>query len=101
MGELFAVEAEARKILENAVNDVNVTLTAADLTAAQTIFTFEEETETILQAKETFNLDTNGVLSYVANQLYAETPTLRALIREPAKISLKDELSQSLLPSPP
>jgi len=90
--ELFAVQAETKKVLENALNDVNVTLTEADLTAAQTLFTFAEETETIQQAKETFNLDTNGVLSYMANQLYAEAPTLRASIREPAKISLKDEL---------
>jgi len=90
--ELFAVQAETKKILENALNDVNVTLTAADLTAAQTIFTFAEETETIKQAKETFNLDTNGVLSYMANQLYADAPTLKASIREPAKISLRDEL---------
>jgi len=90
--ELFAVQAETTKILENALNDVNVTLTAADLTAAQTLFTFAEETETIQQAKETFNLDTNGVLSYMANQLYAEAPTLRASIREPAKISYRDEL---------
>lgn len=90
--ELFAVQAETKKILENAMNDVNVTLTEADLTAAQTIFTFAEETETIQQAKETFNLDTNGVLSYMANQLYADAPTLKAKIREPAKISLRDEL---------
>merc|ERR1719330_190041 len=90
--ELFAIQAETKKILENALNDVNVTLTEADLTAAQTIFTFAEETETIQQAKETFNLDTNGVLSYMANQLYAEAPTLRALIREPAKISFREEL---------
>lgn len=90
--ELFAIQAESKKILENAWNDVNVTLTEADLTAAQTIFTFAEETETIQQAKETFNLDTNGVLSYMANQLYAEAPTLRASIREPAKISFREEL---------
>jgi len=90
--ELFAVQAETKKILDNALNDVNVTLTAADLTAAQTMFTFAEETETIQQAKEVFNLDTNGVLSYMANQLYAEAPTLRASIREPAKVSRRDEL---------
>jgi len=90
--ELFAVQAETKKILENALNDVNVTLTAADLTAAQTMFTFAEETETIQLAKETFNLTTNGVLSYMANQLYAEAPILKASIREPAKISHRDEL---------
>jgi len=90
--ELFAVQAETKKILDNALNDVNVTLTAADLTAAQTMFTFAEETETIQQAKETFNLTTNGVLSYMANQLYAEAPILKASIREPAKISHRDEL---------
>lgn len=90
--ELFAVKAEATKILENALNDVNVTLTEADLTAAQTMFTFAEETETIKQAKETFNLTTNGLLSYMANQLYAEAPTLKASIRAPADISVRDEL---------
>jgi len=90
--ELFAVQAESTKILENALNDVNVTLTEADLTAAQTMFTFAEETETIKQAKETFNLTTNGLLSYMANQLYAETPNLKASIRAPVDISVRDEL---------
>jgi len=90
--ELFAARDEARKILEKAANDVNVTLTEADLKAQQTTFAFQAEKETIKQAIDNFNLDTNGVLSYLANQLYAKAPTLKATIREPAQISYREEL---------
>jgi len=89
---LLAAQEETQKILEKAANDANVTLTEAELKAQQTTFSFQREKETIVQAMDNFNLTTNGVLSYLANQLYAKAPTLKAAIREPAKISQKDEL---------
>ena len=89
---LLAAKQEEEKIKAKATNDANVVLTEAGLKAQQTTFAFSEETATIKQAIENFNLDTNGVLSYLANQLYARAPTLKAAIREPAKISLRDDL---------
>jgi len=89
---LFTAEKEAEKIMNKAMNDVNVTLTLADLKAEETTYAFARETEIIKQAKLNFKLDTNGVLSYIANQLYAKAPNLMASIREPAQISVKDEL---------
>jgi len=89
---LLAAKQEEEKIKAKATNDANVALTEAGLKAQQTTFAFSEETATIKQAIENFNLDTNGVLSYLANQLYARAPTLKAAIREPAKISLRDDL---------
>jgi len=89
---LKAAKEEEKKIKAKAANDAKVALTEARLKAQQTTFAFSEETATIKQAIENFNLDTNGVLSYLANQLYAKAPTLKAAIREPAKISLRDDL---------
>merc|ERR1712008_75956 len=89
---LKAAKEEEKKIKATAANDAKVALTEARLKAQQTTFAFSEETATIEQAIENFNLDTNGVLSYLANQLYAKAPTLKAAIREPAKISLRDDL---------
>lgn len=90
--ELLAAEEEAIKIFDRANNDVNVTLTEAKLKADEIIFAFTKETEVLTQAKTSFGLDDNGVISYMANQLYAKVDHLTVVAGEPAKISLKDEL---------
>jgi len=89
---LLAAMEEAKKIMNQANNDVNVTITAAELMAEQTLYAFEKETETIRQARESFELDSKGVISYLANQLYAKAPVLKAAIQEPVVISHRGEL---------
>lgn len=90
--EFLAAEQEAKKILDGAENDVNITITAALLKANQTLFAFEQETQTIVQAKEKFDLDNKGIISYLANELYAKVPNLKASVLEPVQISHREEL---------
>lgn len=89
---LLAAEQQAVKILDGARNDVNVTITAAEFSASQTLFAFEQETKTIAQAKDSFQLDNKGMISYLANQLYAKAPSLKASILEPVEVSHREEL---------
>jgi len=88
----LAAQDEAKKILNKAEKDVNVTLTLAKLKAEEITYSFVREKEILEEAMKSFNLDANGVISYLANQLYASTPNLKASIEEPAQISLKDKL---------
>ena len=90
--ELLTAQEEAIKIKDRAMNDVNVTLTEAQLKANEITFAFGKETEVLTQAKANFGLDDNGVISYMSNQLYAKVDQLTVIAGEPAKISLKDEL---------
>mmetsp|Transcript_3697 Transcript_3697/g.5574 ORF Transcript_3697/g.5574 Transcript_3697/m.5574 type:complete len:311 (+) Transcript_3697:102-1034(+) len=90
--ELLAAEEEAKKIMENAFNTANITITQANLKAEETEFAFSKEKEVLVQAQTTFGLDNNGLLSYTATQMYASTSKLSASVGEPSKISRKDEL---------
>ena len=89
---LLAALEEAHKILDGARNDANVTLTEANLKAQEITFAFEREALVLLEAKNTLNLTSNGILSFMANQLYASVPNLMVVAGEPAKLSRKDEL---------
>lgn len=91
--DLLAAKEEAVKILASAENSASVTLTKAGLKADETKFSFQKEKEVLEQAKENFNLDSNGILAYMSNQLYASVRRLEAHTGEPAKISRKDKLS--------
>ena len=90
--EKLAAEEEARKILDSAYNTGNVTLIEANLKAQETLFAFEKETEVLEQAKDSFNLTTDGILAYMTNQLYASTGSLAVTVGEPAKMSRKNLL---------
>lgn len=90
--ELLAASQEATRLMDNAYNTGNVTITQAYFKANETAFAFEKEKEVLLQAKINFNLDNNGVLAYMTNQLYETTEGLSASFGEPAIISRKDEL---------
>jgi regulator of protease activity HflC (stomatin/prohibitin superfamily) len=94
--ELLASREEARKILDKAYNDGNVTIIQADLKAEETTFAFQREQEVLVKAKEQFNLGPNGILAYMTNQLYASTRNLDVVVGEPAKISRKNELQDEL-----
>mmetsp|Transcript_18424 Transcript_18424/g.27314 ORF Transcript_18424/g.27314 Transcript_18424/m.27314 type:complete len:334 (+) Transcript_18424:92-1093(+) len=90
--EKLAAEEEARKIRDSAYNTGNVTLIEADLKAQETEFAFLKETEVLKQAIDNFNLNTDGILAYMTNQLYASTRSLSVTVGEPAKMSRKDLL---------
>jgi len=92
MTELLAAKDGAKKIIASALNSANVTITRAELKASETVFSIEKEKDVLVQAKTNFNLDANGILAYMANQLYASVTKLEASVGEPAKISRKDEL---------
>mmetsp|Transcript_8997 Transcript_8997/g.10456 ORF Transcript_8997/g.10456 Transcript_8997/m.10456 type:complete len:240 (+) Transcript_8997:524-1243(+) len=93
---LLAANEEAVKILANAYNQGNVTITRAELKANETLFSFEKEKEVLLQAQTNFKLNANGVLAYMTNQLYATVGKLEAYTGEPAKISRKNQLGDEL-----
>eukprot|EP00541_Cyclophora_tenuis_P014533 CAMPEP_0116541814 /NCGR_PEP_ID=MMETSP0397-20121206/680_1 /TAXON_ID=216820 /ORGANISM="Cyclophora tenuis, Strain ECT3854" /LENGTH=346 /DNA_ID=CAMNT_0004065775 /DNA_START=98 /DNA_END=1138 /DNA_ORIENTATION=- len=90
--ELLTAQEEARKILDTARNDAEVTLTEARLKANETLFAFTTEAEVISRVKSALNLTTDGVLAYLANDLIAEASNLTVAATEPAKFSRRDEL---------
>lgn len=90
--ELLAAQEEARKIQDTARNDAEVTLTEARLKANETLLAFTTEAGVIRRVKDTLNLTTDGVLSYLANDFIAEVPDLRVSATEPAQFSRRDEL---------
>jgi len=91
--ELLAAQKQAQMIMDSAYNEGNITMTLANLKAQQTLYMFGKETQALTQAQEFMVLDTNGVLSYMANKLYAKVPYLSATLGEPARISRKNLLS--------
>lgn len=93
---LLAANEEAVKIMANAYNEENVTITKAQLKAEETLFALEKEREVLKQLQDTFQLDANGILAYMTNQLYASVDTLKAYTGEPAKISRKNQLNDEL-----
>jgi regulator of protease activity HflC (stomatin/prohibitin superfamily) len=90
--ELLAAKEEIKIILARAQNERNVTITEAQNIADQTLFAFEKETEVLQRVLNDFSLDANGIIAYMANQLYANAPKLKVSIGEPARVSRKDEL---------
>lgn len=89
----LAANEEALKILATANNDANVTLTRAYYMAEETKESLEKEQEVLIRATDAFNLDADGIISYMANQLYSKASNLKVISGEPARISLKDEIS--------
>uniref|UniRef100_A0A7S2V6Z9 Band 7 domain-containing protein n=1 Tax=Fibrocapsa japonica TaxID=94617 RepID=A0A7S2V6Z9_9STRA len=90
--ELLAANEEAQRITDTAFNEANVTVTQARLKAEEIAFAFQTEANIIVNVKQYLNLTTDGVLSYMANQLYAQAPNVKVSTAEPAKLSRKDEL---------
>ena len=90
---ILTAQERALQILDTAKNEANVTMTEALLRAQETFYGFENEAIVLAQIKDSLNLTTNGLLSYLANQLYADVQTLKVKAGEPAKLSRKDELS--------
>ena len=90
--ELLAAQEEARKILETATTEAEILITEAKLKAEETLFAFEQEASSIVKAKSSLNLTTEGVLAYTENMLIAQTKRLKVSAGEPAKLSRKDEL---------
>lgn len=91
--EFKAAEKQYEILIDRAWNEGNITLIVADYYAQHTLYRFEKESEVLSQAKEFLSLSTNGVLSYMANKLFATVPLLTARTGEPARISRKNQLS--------
>jgi prohibitin 2 len=89
---LLAANEQSRKILDTATNDANVTMTRAMLRAEETLFALETEARILSRVGTNLNLDSNGILSYMANKLYEAVPQLSVIGEEPAKLSRKEEL---------
>lgn len=90
--ELLAAKEETKTIIARAQNQRNVTITEAENIADQTLYAFEKEKEVLARVKVDFNLDANGIIAYMTNQLYANAPNLKVSLGEPARVSRKDEL---------
>lgn len=91
--EFKAAEKQYEIIIDRALNEGNITLIVADYYAQHTLYRFEKESEVLSQAQEFLSLSTNGVLSYMANKLFATVPLLTVRTGEPARISRKNQLS--------
>jgi prohibitin 2 len=89
---LLTSQEEARKILDTAANDANVTLTEAALKAQEIVFSFETEAQVLLEAQTTLGLTTDGLLAYLTNRMYETVSILHVSAGEPARLSRKDEL---------
>ena len=87
--ELLAAKEKAQKILDTATNDANVTIIEADLKKEETLFAFKKQQDVLVEAKDKFNYDTDGILAYMANHLYGATVNLGVIAGEPAKFSRK------------
>ena len=90
--ELLKAQEEARKILDTANNEADVMLTEAGLKADETTFAFSKEAETLVEVKESLDLTTDGVLTYLANTLLSEVDNLAVTMSEPARLGRVDEL---------
>ena len=90
--QLLKAQEESRKILNTANNEADVLLTEAYLKANETTYAFEQEAAAIVEVKESLNLTTEGVLTHLANNLYAEVKNLKVSAGQPAKLGREDEL---------
>ena len=91
--EFKAAEKQYEILIDRAWNEGNITLIVADYYAQHTLYRFEKESEVLSQAQEFLSLSTNGVLSYMANKLFATVPLLTVRTGEPARISRKKQLN--------
>lgn len=91
--EFKVAEKQYEILIDQAWNEGNITLIVADTYAQHTLYRFEKEMEVLSQAQAFLSLSTNGVLSYMANKLFATVPHLTVLTGEPARISRKNQLS--------
>merc|ERR1712043_1407 len=89
---LLTAQEETKKILDTAINEAEVVLTEAQLKAEETLFSFEKESQTLVNVKNSLNLTTEGVLAYLANMLLSEASTLQVMTGEPSKLSRKESL---------
>jgi regulator of protease activity HflC (stomatin/prohibitin superfamily) len=90
--KLLAANEQARKILDTARNEANVTLTEANLRAEEIKFALEKEASVLFEVKQALNLTTTGMLSYQANQMYGKASNLHVSSQEPASMSYIDDL---------
>lgn len=90
--ELLAAAEEVKKINNTAVNEADVKLTEARLKAEEITFAYETEANILSQVKQDLGLTTEGLLAYMTNRLYAETPSLKVTAGEPAKLGRQSEL---------
>ncbi|KAL3927509.1 MAG: hypothetical protein SGARI_005303 [Bacillariaceae sp.] len=90
--QLLKANEEARKILNTANNEADVLLTEANLKSNETTYAFEQEAQAIVEVKEALGLTTEGVLTHLANNLYAEVKNLKVVAGQPAKLGREDEL---------
>eukprot|EP00588_Corethron_pennatum_P010886 CAMPEP_0194266232 /NCGR_PEP_ID=MMETSP0169-20130528/1205_1 /TAXON_ID=218684 /ORGANISM="Corethron pennatum, Strain L29A3" /LENGTH=161 /DNA_ID=CAMNT_0039006865 /DNA_START=570 /DNA_END=1055 /DNA_ORIENTATION=+ len=90
--ELLAATEQVRQILDTANNEANITVREAVLKAEEIELSFQTEAIMIVNIKEALNLTTQGVLAYMANQLYENAPKLKVHATEPAYISWKGDL---------
>ena len=91
--EKKVAEKKATILLARAYNEGNITLIVANYHAQHTLFAFEKELQVLSQAKDFLSLSTDGILSYMANKLYATTPYLNVRAGVPARISRKNQLA--------
>ena len=90
--ELLSAAEEVKKINNTAVNDAEVKLTEARLKAQEITFSYETEANVLSQVKQDLGLTTQGLLAYMTNRLYAESPSLKVTAAEPAKLGRQSEL---------
>jgi len=90
--QLKASKEQARKIIDTAENDANITIAKAQLKVEEILDAFGKEVRTIVAVKERLNLTIEGILGYTTNKLISIVPNLKVTAGEPAKFSQKDEL---------
>lgn len=89
---LLAAMEEAKIINNTAVNDADILLTEATISAQEVSFAYETEAGVIVLVKNSLNLTIDGVLAYMSNRLYEKASLLKVSAAEPARLSRKDEL---------
>ena len=94
--ELLAAQQQGQRIEDQAFNDGNITITLANFQANRTMYRFEREIYILSQAQSFLNLNTNGVLSYMANKLFDKVSSLDVHMGEPVKVSRKLVLASQL-----
>jgi len=89
---LQAAEENAKRVMDTAQANAEILLSEAQLQADGIKVDFETEADVYRQVKESLNLTTEGLLSYLGSRLVEETGQLDLSLTEPAKASYRDEL---------
>lgn len=89
---MLKAKEEARKIKDTANNEAEVLLTEARLKAEETLYSFQKESDALVEVKSKLNLTTEGVLAYLSNSMLAEADKLKVTMGEPSRLSRRDEL---------